>query len=283
MQSERITDDIYVFTSERYAQVTAGAIITSKGAIVFDTLVFPDETLAIKHFVTERLGTPVRYVINSHFHADHTTGTCFFDGSTVIAHERCRQLLEERGRASLESAKTSSPELQDVDLVLPQLVFDHRITLHIGNKTLMLWSTPGHSPDSIVCHVVEDRVLFAADTIMPVPYFVDGSFDNFVISLEGLRHQMYETIVQGHGEVILRGEIENKIGSDIRYLRTLEKAVDAALLELDCDVALASIQIEDCGKERILLNGMAEQLHRRNVVSLAQQRQGQITFSEGKR
>lgn len=272
MYSERITDDIYVFTSERYAQVTAGVIATSQGGVVFDTLVFPEETLALRNFVRERLGMPVRYVINSHFHADHTTGTCFFPESTVIAHDRCRQLLDQRGRASMENAKRSSPELDDVQLVLPTLVFDRRLTLHCGNKTLLLWSSPGHSPDSIVCMVAEDQVLFAGDTLMPLPYFVDDHFDNLLISLEALRHHNYETVVQGHGEVVLRGEVEGKIESDIRYLRSLEEAVVAAMSAPDREAALAAIDVEDCGKDRILLNGMAEQLHRQNVMSLAAER-----------
>ena len=54
MQRERVADDIYVFTSEVYAQVTAGVIVSSDGAILIDTLVFPEETKAIKNFVEQR-------------------------------------------------------------------------------------------------------------------------------------------------------------------------------------------------------------------------------------
>ena len=56
MQRERVTEDIYVFTSDLYAQVTAGVVLTTAGAVVIDTLVYPEETLAIKRFVEERLG-----------------------------------------------------------------------------------------------------------------------------------------------------------------------------------------------------------------------------------
>ena len=90
MQRERVADDIYVFTSDIYAQVTAGVVVTSEGAVVIDTLVYPEETLQIKRFVEMRLGTSVRYVINTHFHADHTTGTCFFPGHGLLLDARCR-------------------------------------------------------------------------------------------------------------------------------------------------------------------------------------------------
>jgi cyclase len=273
MQRERVADDIYVFTSDLYAQVTAGLVVTSEGAIIIDTLAYPEETRLIKRFVETRLGTSVRYVINTHFHADHTMGTCFFPGAKVVAHARCRELLDTRGRAGLERAKSASPELRGVELVLPHIVFDDGpLQLHLGNKTLQLWATPGHSPDSIVCLVKEDRILFAADTLMPIPYFVDGGYDDFLSSLETLRDGNFENIVQGHGEVILRGEIEEKIESDIEYLKKLRGAVDKALSGANPDKALDSIDIEKCGKSRILLNGTVEQLHRSNVLSLAAQR-----------
>jgi glyoxylase-like metal-dependent hydrolase (beta-lactamase superfamily II) len=104
MQRERVADDIYVFTSELYAQVTAGAVITPEGAILIDTLVFPEEARAIKNFLENRLTCPVRYVINTHYHADHTYGTCYFPEAQVVAHARCYDLLDTRGRDGLRSA-----------------------------------------------------------------------------------------------------------------------------------------------------------------------------------
>jgi len=272
MQRERVADDIYVFTSDLYAQVTAGVIMTSEGAVVIDTLAYPEETLLMKRFIEARLGTTVRYVINTHFHADHSTGTCFFKGARVISHALCRELLNTRGRSSLQKSKAAN-EMRDVELVLPDIVFSGGpFTLHIGNKTFQFWSTPGHSIDSIVCLVKEDRVLFAADTLMPIPYFVDGNFDDFVASLTGLQNGNFENVIQGHGEIILRGEVEEKIQTDIDYLLKLRTAVDAALTNPFPDAALEAIDIESCGKSRILLNGAISQLHRQNVLTLAAQR-----------
>ncbi len=272
MQRERVADDIYVFTSDLYAQVTAGVIMTSEGAVVIDTLAYPEETLLMKRFIESRLGTTVRYVINTHFHADHSTGTCFFKGARVISHALCRELLNTRGRSSLEKSKAAN-EMRDVELILPDIVFSGgTFTLHIGNKTFQFWSTPGHSIDSIVGLVKEDRVLFAADTLMPIPYFVDGNFDDFVASLTGLRNGNFENVIQGHGEIILRGEVEEKIQTDIDYLLKLRTAVDAALANPFPDAALEAIDIESCGKSRILLNGAISQLHRQNVLTLAAQR-----------
>lgn len=269
MQRERVADDIYVFISDQYAQVNATLITTNEGAVLFDTLLYPDETRQIHRYVERRLGTTVKVVINSHFHADHTAGTCFFPNAQVIAHAKCRDLLERRGRESLEQAKLHVPELRDVELVLPDTTFRESYQFSLGNKSFHLWSTPGHSPDSVVCLVKEDRVLLAADTVMALPHFVDGSFDELYASLQSLRGGNYENVIQGHGDIVLRGEIEDRLKSDIAYLDALRKAVDQAL---EKGQPLDNIDIERCGKSRILLHGSAVELHRQNVMTLAAQR-----------
>ncbi|MFW5748712.1 MAG: MBL fold metallo-hydrolase [Chloroflexota bacterium] len=272
MRRERVTDDIIVFCSSRYAQVNAAAVLTPEGAVMIGTLVYPAETLQIKRFLEERMQTPVRYVINTHYHADHTNGTCFFPGARVVAHRRCHELLNTRGRASLEEARSSSVDMLDLELVLPDMVFEETLTLHVGSKTLHLRAAPGHTPDSIICLAEEDQVLFAADTVMPIPYFHDGDYDGLLASLRGLHGRSYESIVQGYGEIILRGEVDDKLSSDIDYLVKLDQAVTDALESDHPDRALDAIDIESCGKSRVLLNGIVEQLHRQNVRRLAQQR-----------
>lgn len=277
MLRERVADDIYVFSSELYAQVTAGAVVTPEGAILIDTLVFPSEARDIRNFLEGRLGCPVRYVINTHYHADHTYGTCFFPDALVVSHDLCLQLLQTRGRAALEAAKAAASELAPVEIVLPTVVFDQGcLNLHLGNKTVRIWHSPGHSPDSTVCLVEEDRVLFAADTLMPVPYFVDGSYDDFIASLKALQNQAFENVVQGHGEVILRGEVEDRIKDDLRYLETLRKRVLTALKQKDPEAYLESITVEHCGKSRILLNGAVQTLHRANLFALYDQMKDQV-------
>ena len=130
-----------------------------------------------------------------------------------------------------------------------------------------MWSSPGHSPDSIVCLVEEEDILFAADTIMPIPFFVDGDVEDFKRSLRRLRNAAFENIVQGHGDIILRGEAEEKIDSDLAYLDSLDKAV-AESLAMDAAEAVEWISVEDCGKSQALLNGLVRDLHRQNVRSL---------------
>ncbi|MEO1290841.1 MAG: MBL fold metallo-hydrolase [Chloroflexota bacterium] len=272
MQRERVTEDIFVFTSDLYVQVTAGVVVTTEGVVVIDTLLYPEETKQMTQLIETRLKQPVRYVINTHHHADHTTGTSLFGAPTVVAHKKCRAYLDTRGRESLSHLKDGATDMADVELILPNIVFDERMSFHLGGKTFHLEHSPGHSDDSISVWVEEDNVLFAADTVMSIPYFVDGNYNDFIASLEKLQERSFENIIQGHGEVILRGEVQKKIKSDLDYLQRLRIAVDKALASSsDPDKvkkALASVKVGACGKSHILLNGAVETLHYQNVLAL---------------
>jgi glyoxylase-like metal-dependent hydrolase (beta-lactamase superfamily II) len=272
MVRERIADDIYVFTSRRYAQVTAGAVLTQEGVILIDTLFYPEETKAIKVFLESRLGRVVRYVVNTHYHADHTMGTYLFPEARIVSHARCRQLLDTSGREGLEEMKSQSPEFEEVEVVLPGLIFDQgALNIHLGGKTVRLRHFPGHSPDVISALVVNDRILFASDTVMAVPTIFDGNYDDLVRSLEGMLEMNLDSVVQGHGEVILRGEVAGLIRSDLDYLEKVRQAVERVIESGQSIAALENITIESCGKSRIPLNGFVTDLHQANLRRLYQE------------
>lgn len=269
IQRERVSEDIYVFTSELYVQVTAGAVITPEGAILIDTLPFPSETRQIKHFVEEEMNTPVRYVINTHYHADHTYGNWLFPRAKVVGHQLCRELQLTRGARELERVKQESHDLRDVVLVPPELVFETGVlNLHLGKRTLSLRHSPGHSPDGITVLVHDERVLFAGDTLMPVPFIVDGDVTEFIRSLKDIPEMGLENIVQGHGEIVLRGEIDDAVKSDIAYLEKIQERVKGLVAKGAPMKALDEITLESVGKSRLPLGGVVMQLHRSNLEKL---------------
>lgn len=272
MHRERVSENVFWFQSEIYAQVTAGVVAGPQWAVVIDTLALPDETLTIREFIEHELNVPVRYVINTHYHADHTWGNCFFPGATIIAHARCRDLLEERGIPSLEAAKKQNPALRQVKIVLPQMTFaDGELTLRVGKKNLILSLATGHSGDGIAVLVEEDRILFAGDSFMPLPYIVDGDIEEIMASIKRVGRMGLENIVQGHGDVILRGEIDAAVKENLNYLAAIKRAVKAASRRKNALELLDDITIESCGKSRVYLGGLAQTLHQRNLRSLLQQ------------
>jgi cyclase len=277
IQRERIADNVYSFQSEIYAQVTAGAIIGPNWAVVIDTLAMPEETLAIRDFIEQELSVPVRYVINTHSHADHAWGNCFFPGATLISHTLCRELLDQNGRLALEETRKQNLIFRNVKIILPQVTFnDGSLNLRVGKKTLTMFSLPGHSRDNIGVLVEEDRVLFAGDAAMPLPYIVDGNIDELVASIKKISKLGLENVVQGHGDIVLRGEIENFVKDNINYLSNIRKAVRKAnRRKYPLDI-LDEVTIEECGKSRVLIGGLAGELHRRNLVALYRQLFGEM-------
>ena len=272
MHRERVSDNVYWFQSEIYAQVTSGVVAGPHWAVVIDTLALPEETISIREFIEHELQLPVRYVINTHYHADHSWGNCFFPSATVIAHSNCRKLMVERGVPALENVKKNNPAFRQTRIVLPHIVFNQgTLKLKVGKKNLAISPAGGHSVDGISIFVEEDRVLFAGDAFMPIPYVVDGNIDQITESIKRIGRMSLENIIQGHGEVILRGEIETAVKENLVYLAKIRKIAKTAARRREPQEYMDSFSIEDCGKSRVHLGGLAVDLHRNNLKFLYQQ------------
>jgi cyclase len=276
MQRERIADNVYSFQSEIYAQVTAGAVVGPNWAVVIDTLAMPEETLDIRDFLEQELNVPVRYVIDTHYHADHAWGNYFFPGATIIGHELCRKFLEERGIPSLESMRGQNLSFRNVRIVLPHITFESgNLVLRVGKKNLTMIPLPGHSADNVGVLIEEDRILFSGDISMPLPYLVDGDYDQMTTSLKTIVKMGLENVVQGHGDIILRGEIESYVKDNLAYLSCIRKAVRKASRRKYPMDLLVDVSLESCGKSRVLIGGLAKELHRRNLIALYRQMYGE--------
>jgi len=111
---------------------------------------------------------------------------------------------------------------------------------------------------------------------MSLPYIVDGNVDDMLASIKRIGRMGLENIIQGHGDIILRGEIDAAVKENLNYLTNIKKAVKSAgRRKTDVDEYLDAITIEDCGKSRVYLGGLAETLHRRNLRSLYREANGE--------
>ncbi|RME08169.1 MAG: MBL fold metallo-hydrolase [Anaerolineae bacterium] len=282
LQRERVSDNIYVFQSDLYAQVTAGLVVGDDWAVAIDTLAYPEETLEMREFAEKELGLKVKYVILTHYHADHSWGSCFFPGALVIAHQRCRELLATRGLESLKAARRGNTVFQNTKIVLPQITFEQgQMQLRVGKRLLTLFPLGGHSPDGIAVLCEDERILFAGDAMMSLPVIVDGDLEEARRSLKQLSEMGLENIVQGHGDVILRGEIEEAVQSNLDYLDAVVKAVRRTARKKYALDDLRQSNVEACGKDRVLLAGLAEQLHLKNLVAVYRQLYGREPLSAG--
>jgi cyclase len=266
----RVADDTWVFTSEMYLEVNAGLVVTPEGGILIDTLPFPSETRQIIEFADRVCPAGIKYVINTVSHADHVYGSYLFPEAELIGHERCRQMLIEYAYAALDEAKEHTPELRQVEIRLPKVVFNEGMVIRLGGKTVHIFNTPGPSPEVCAVHVREDKVLFASDLMMPVPLIATpfSDIELYQRSLVNLYDYNLESIVQGHGDILLRGEVTSSIGASIKYLNEIQTTVDELMAKGATKHELLVYDIERFGRSRIPLGGIVQQFHASNLLHL---------------
>ncbi len=277
LRRERVSDHAYVFRSNLYAHVNAGIIATDEGCVLIDTLPFPQETAEIKRFVQDRLRSEVRYIILTHSHADHVYGAHLFPQAEVIGHLLARDMMIKHTRPALTEARKKNPALSSVLLRLPTLLTEEEAALRIGGFTLVLRHSPGHAPDVLNVYFKDEKILFASDTIMPIPFFANGNINDLRHSLRAvLEIPRLEDVVQGHGPVLLRGEVREILGEHLAYLDRVEAHVDEVLANKGGKKELARLSVEDCGFSATALDGLVQKLHLANMATLYALRRHQL-------
>jgi cyclase len=271
MRKERVTENVYVFTSEAYAQATAGAIITTEGTVVIDTLPFPRETREMIDFLRAESRRGIRYVVNTHHHADHVYGNYLFEEADIVSSEKCRETMRKTGEKNLAEAKQQTPELAEVVLRLPNITFPDKITFQLGERAIRLMPLPGHTLDGIGVFIEGDKILFSGDAVMPLPYIFWGDRVILQDTLKMIKEMNLENIVQGHGEVLLKGEINETLDQGVVYLDAIHDKVKAKLsTRTSKDRLVNEITLESCGYSSVALDGLVKQLHRSNLLRVYQ-------------
>ena len=154
--------------------------------------------------ITRVSAAPVRTVINTHQHGDHTNGNCLFDSATIVGHRNCRAAVLSQTIGGVE-AIWGPVDWGDLTIRAPELVFDDRLDLFAGDRRIELHyiGTAAHTTGDVVIWLPDDRVLFAGDLVFNggTPFVLMGSVSGSLVALQTLRGFDAETIVPGHGPV----------------------------------------------------------------------------------
>jgi len=204
----KIKDGIYV-QSSREVNSTSSIILTEEGPVIIDT----GQTLIDSREVAAAVRTltplPVRLVINTEVHPDHTTGNFVFSPPALIvnhegAGEAMRKAYDPNRAATLAA---QSPEMRDAAqgyrLATPQIEYHDKTTLRIGERTIELLHLKNvHSEADTAVWLPKERVLFAASVALP------GSINNIrpfvaipdmLAAMKMLKALNPEVVVPGHG------------------------------------------------------------------------------------
>jgi glyoxylase-like metal-dependent hydrolase (beta-lactamase superfamily II) len=216
------TDNVYIF---RYENHQAMFVVTKAGVIATDPISL--RRPAAKAYIDEiRKVTqaPIKYVIYSHSHYDHSAGGKPFKdlGATFIAHK---------------NAKARIQELKPADVVVPDQVVDQKKVVQLGGTTLeLLYVGRNHSDSMLVMRLPKEKIIFAVDIIplqsLPFREMADNYVPDIEESLKKIIAMDWDRVIAGHPgpggrQIGTKDDARNQLA----YLQDLSAAVKKAISE----------------------------------------------------
>ena len=208
-----VADGLYRYTAGHYHSMVW---VTDEGIAVLDTL-NPEAAAGLKDQLGARFDQPVRYVIYSHNHYDHSYGGEVFDvpGTEFVAHEMAYQAM---ARSKAET-------------VLPETTFTDQMMIRMGGETLELrYHGPNNGYGSVSMRFPQQEVLFVVDWIvvgrMPYQSLEGYDIEGMITSTEDVLALDWKTFVGGHAEIGTRADVERYLS----YIKALYEAVREGML-----------------------------------------------------
>ncbi|HEX6524617.1 MAG TPA: MBL fold metallo-hydrolase [Streptosporangiaceae bacterium] len=208
-----------------------GFLVDSRGVISVDATSTERRTRAYLDAIGRVTSQPVRTLVNTHHHGDHTFGNCLFAGATIVAHERCREEVLAFG-PPVNAGIFTEVEWGNLTVAPPFLTYSSGVTLWSGDLRceVRYVGTPAHTTNDSIVWLPERSVLFAGDLLFNggTPFLLLGSIEGSIEVLEQVvRPLRAATIVPGHGPVCGPEVIEDVLGY-VRFVADLARSGIAA-------------------------------------------------------
>jgi len=194
----KVTDDLYVIHND-FVPGNTTALITNEGVVLVDDK-FEIDHANIMAQLKKVTSQPVKYVINTHFHGDHSGGNAKLQAlnAQVVSSEAARQKMVE----------TKMPGL-------PNVTLENRLRLYVGGKRVEVhYFGRSHTNGDVVVLFPDHRVLAMGDmftfgdaTPQLVDYAGGGSAVEWTKTVDGALGLDFETVVPGHGVVTTKQEV----------------------------------------------------------------------------
>ena len=199
-----------------------GFLLGPQGVISIDTCSTRRRTQAFVAAIGTVTSAPVRAVVNTHHHGDHTFGNCLFPSAAIIAHERTRDEAIAYGPPA-DLPVWDGPEWGELTLEPPFVTYADQIALHSGDlrAEVSYVGTPAHTTNDSIVWIPERSVLFCGDLIFNggTPFLLAGSVAGTIAVIEDvIRPLAAKTTVPGHGPVF---RDRAPVDATLDYLRFL--------------------------------------------------------------
>lgn len=214
-----------------------GFLTTSDGIFMIDTPQQPIDAMRWRERLLE-LG-PIRYLVNTEPHGDHVMGNSYFPEAEVIGQrgmlERYEALIPRMtGEERLEAMKQSDPD--SVWLLghpsyppnPPTRLFDDELTIELGDHTIQILHTPGHTAPQTAVLTPQEGVIFTGDNVFcRVKTFIqEGDPWVWIETLERIRGLDFDVIVPGHGEPCDKSYLDEQSEIIAAWIGAVEDMVD---------------------------------------------------------
>jgi cyclase len=222
---------VYVQEGGGLCVSNAGLIVGAESCVVIDALFAPSMTRAFQEQIRRVTDKPVRLLINTHHHVDHTLGNALFPEAQIVSHANARREQERVGKGVLEILRPRLPDLvaetDSVALRLPDVTFEGDLTLHLEDRPVRLVHLgPAHTIGDTLVLLPDDRLLFAGDVafLYVTPLALEGHVSGWLDVCDAVDVMEVDTIAPGHGPVAGKAELREMRG----YLETIRSQARAA-------------------------------------------------------
>ncbi len=207
-----------------------GFVVGGTGVCAVDATSTEKRMRAFQRAIAAITPQPVRTLINTHHHGDHTNGNCMVEDALIIGHANCRANMADQRIGGLDMV-FGAVEWGELTVVPPHLVFDDRLTLYAGDHRLELVYAggPAHTTGDVTIWLPDERVLFAGDLVFNggTPFVLMGSVAGSLEAIGRLRTLGASTVVPGHGAVC-GPEIFDVVERYLRWLQRVAAGTHAA-------------------------------------------------------
>ena len=250
---KQIASDLYFFYD--YAGSNSVFLVTGEGVLVIDTGQHPRAGQDLIDRIRKITDKPIKWVINSHFHGDHTFGNAAFKaaGASFVAHKetaRIMQLVQPKEMARrVDYFKSHDYDPNAVKLILPDVTFDTTMTIHLGGREVRLFYLgPGQQDGDTFVLFPHARALFTPGSFakhsMPNMAFTT-SVENWIKLLDQVGAMDVDAILPAHGDVANRADVKELSAMLADEYATVKGAVAKGMSLEDAKKTLTFPQYKD--------------------------------------
>jgi cyclase len=229
---EEVSDGIFAYVQPdgSWFLNNTGFLVGRDGVVSIDTTSTERRTREYLAAIARVSDRPVRTLINTHHHGDHTHGNCLLPLATIIGHPLCREEMVATGFPP-PAGIWSGVDWGDLHVAPPFVTFDDHLTVWVDDLEVQLYAIghAAHTTNDIVAWIPARSVLFTGDLIFVggTPFVPMGSVSGSLAALDRVRQFGARTLVTGHGPVS-GPEVIEPVADYLRFIQSTARRAKAA-------------------------------------------------------